>query len=168
MMPILCLSLVLNPLFQEISSMKSKIMIVLFGLWLVILSKPLSAETDLTELVKVVQPAVGTVVAYDVDHNVANIGTGFFINGKGHLITNYHVLVGKFGAEIKTADGSTYPIKSIIAENQATDLIKVLVDIPPGNLAMYYPEANALITGDLDPDSKTPSFKRVAARLERI
>ncbi|MCK5417584.1 MAG: serine protease, partial [Desulfobacterales bacterium] len=78
-----------------------------------------------------VQPSVATVVAYDVDSNVANIGTGFFVNNNGHLITNYHVLVGKFGAEIKTADGSTYPIKSVIAENQATDLIKVLVDIPP-------------------------------------
>ena len=104
---------------------------ILISLWVVILSKPLKAETDLTELVKVVQPSVATVVAYDVDSNVANIGTGFFVNNNGHLITNYHVLVGKFGAEIKTADGSTYPIKSVVAENQATDLIKVLVDIPP-------------------------------------
>lgn len=104
---------------------------ILFSLWVVILSKPLKAETDLTELVKAVQPSVATVVAYDVDSNVANIGTGFFVNNNGHLITNYHVLVGKFGAEIKTADGSTYPIKSVVAENQATDLIKVLVDIPP-------------------------------------
>ena len=111
--------------------MNSRIIMVLISLWVVVLSKPLKAETDLTELVKVVQPSVATVVAYDVDSNVANIGTGFFINNNGHLITNYHVLVGKFGAEIKTADGSTYPIKSVVAENQATDLIKVLVDIPP-------------------------------------
>jgi tetratricopeptide (TPR) repeat protein len=111
--------------------MKSRTIMILFSLWVVILSKPLKAETDLTELVKVVQPSVATVVAYDVDSNVANIGTGFFVNNNGHLITNYHVLVGKFRAEIKTADGSTYPIKSVVAENQATDLIKVLVDIPP-------------------------------------
>jgi tetratricopeptide (TPR) repeat protein len=111
--------------------MKSRIIMILFSLGVVILSKPLKAETDLTELVKVVQPSVATVVAYDVNSNVANIGTGFFVNNSAHLITNYHVLFGKFGAEIKTADGSTYPIKSVIAENQATDLIKVLVDIPP-------------------------------------
>lgn len=111
--------------------MKSKIIVILFGLWVVFLSEPVTAETDLTELVKIVQPSVATVVAYDVDQNVANIGTGFFVNRNGYLITNYHVLVGKFNAEIKTADGSTYPIKSVVAENQTTDLIKVRVDIPP-------------------------------------
>ena len=104
---------------------------ILFSLWAIILSGPLKAETDLTKLVKVVQPAVVTVVAYDVDGNVANIGTGFFVNKKCHLITNHHVLIGKFSAVIKLANGSTYQIKTIIAENQATDLIKVLVDIPP-------------------------------------
>jgi tetratricopeptide (TPR) repeat protein len=62
---------------------------------------------------------------------VANIGTGFFVNKYGHLITNHHVLIGKFGAEIRTADGSTYRIRTIVAENQETDLIKVSVDIPP-------------------------------------
>jgi tetratricopeptide (TPR) repeat protein len=89
------------------------------------------AETDLTELVKSIQPAVATVVAYDVNRNVANLGTGFFLNKDGHLITNHHVLVGKFGAEIRTSDGKTYPIKAIISENQGSDLIKVKVDIPP-------------------------------------
>ena len=107
---------------------------ILFSLCVLLLSKPLKAEIDLTELVKIIQPAVATVVAYDVDNNVANIGTGFFVNNKGHLITNYHVLAGKFSAEIKTADSSTYPIKAVIGENQATDLIKVLVDIPPEKL----------------------------------
>ncbi len=111
--------------------MKFKRYLILWVLLTVAVSNPAPAATDLTQLVKVVQPAVATVVAYDVDQNVANIGTGFFVNANGHLITNYHVLDGKFGAEIKTADGSTYPIKSVVAENQMTDLIKVRVDIPP-------------------------------------
>ena len=110
--------------------MKSKIIVILCSLWVVFFAESVKAKTDLTELVKIVQPSVATVVAYDVDQNVANIGTGFFINKYGYLITNYHVLIGKFSAEIKTADGSTYPIKSVVAENQTTDLIKVKVDIP--------------------------------------
>jgi anaerobic selenocysteine-containing dehydrogenase len=43
-----------------------------------------------------------------------------------------------------------------------------LTDIRAGNLAMYYPEANALVPRQLDPRSKTPAFKGVAARLAPI
>ena len=96
------------------------------------------AAEDLTELVKSIQPAVATVVAYDVNNNVANIGTGFFVNKYGHLITNHHVLVGKFSAEIRTADGSTYRVRTVVAESQETDLIKVSVDIPPERVHWLY------------------------------
>ncbi|MGD9636206.1 MAG: FdhF/YdeP family oxidoreductase [Pirellulales bacterium] len=39
--------------------------------------------------------------------------------------------------------------------------------IKPGNAAMYYPEANQLISRTLDPKSKTPAFKCVVVRLEK-
>lgn len=41
-----------------------------------------------------------------------------------------------------------------------------IVDIAPGSLAMYYPEANVLVPGRLDERSKTPAFKCVAAKLK--
>jgi len=88
------------------------------------------AEVNLTDLVKNIQPAVVTVITYDSDNKPLNQGSGFFINHKGHLITNYHVLEGAYQAEIKTQDGKKYPIMSIIAENKAMDLIKVSTDIP--------------------------------------
>lgn len=40
-------------------------------------------------------------------------------------------------------------------------------DIPVGNCAMYYPEANVLIPRVADPLSHTPVFKSVAVRVER-
>jgi anaerobic selenocysteine-containing dehydrogenase len=40
-------------------------------------------------------------------------------------------------------------------------------DIPPGNAAMYYPEANVLVPTDADPESHTPAFKAVAVTLTR-
>jgi molybdopterin-dependent oxidoreductase alpha subunit len=40
-----------------------------------------------------------------------------------------------------------------------------LVDIRPGNLAMYYPEANALVPRRIDEASGTPAFKSVVARI---
>jgi tetratricopeptide (TPR) repeat protein len=110
--------------------MKIKMGMILGVILMVALCSPIAAITDLTELVKIIQPAVATVVVYDVNSNVSNLGTGFFIDKTGILITNHHVLVGKFSAEVRIADGSTYPIKTVIAENQATDLVKVRVDIP--------------------------------------
>jgi molybdopterin-dependent oxidoreductase alpha subunit len=39
-------------------------------------------------------------------------------------------------------------------------------EIRPGNAAMYYPEANVLVSREIDPSSKTPAFKCVIVRLE--
>ncbi|MAT71446.1 MAG: histidine kinase [Planctomycetaceae bacterium] len=39
-------------------------------------------------------------------------------------------------------------------------------DIRPGNAAMYFPEANALVSRRVDPQSKTPAFKCVVVTIE--
>lgn len=41
------------------------------------------------------------------------------------------------------------------------------LDIRPGNAAMYYPEANALVPRHADPESRTPAFKSVPVRITR-
>jgi molybdopterin-dependent oxidoreductase alpha subunit len=40
--------------------------------------------------------------------------------------------------------------------------------LPPGNVAMYYPEANVLIPRRIDPDSATPVFKSTAVAIRPI
>ncbi len=57
----------------------------------------------------------------------------------------------------------------VIVETDAgrLEVAAALVDIRPGSLAMYYPEANALVPRRLDGRSKTPAFKSVAARVTR-
>jgi anaerobic selenocysteine-containing dehydrogenase len=55
----------------------------------------------------------------------------------------------------------------VVVEND-TGRMRALVRfalLPPGNLAMYYPEANVLIPRRIDPASATPVFKSVAARI---
>jgi tetratricopeptide (TPR) repeat protein len=94
-----------------------------------------AAETALVRLVKKIQPAVATVIAYDLDRNISNIGTGFFINAQGDLITNFHVLAGTYQADVRTATGRSYRVKAVLAENKAADLLKLRVDIPPAELA---------------------------------
>jgi predicted molibdopterin-dependent oxidoreductase YjgC len=38
--------------------------------------------------------------------------------------------------------------------------------IKAGNVLMYYPEANVLVTRAVDPASRTPAFKNVAVTVE--
>jgi tetratricopeptide (TPR) repeat protein len=85
-------------------------------------------------MVKKIQPAVVTVVAYNVNREVSNLGSGFFIDKKGYLITNYHVLKDSYAADVKTYDGKKYPIELVVAENKSSDLIKVWVNIPESSV----------------------------------
>ena len=110
--------------------MNQKLKLILVCLFLIAISTQAIAATKLTRLVEKIQPALVTVVVYDINKVVANIGTGFFVDKTGYLVTNYHVLVGKYSAEVRTSDGNTYPIKLMVAENKSADLVKVWVDIP--------------------------------------
>ncbi|UCH22170.1 MAG: tetratricopeptide repeat protein [Deltaproteobacteria bacterium] len=115
--------------------MEKKFMNMFFKIFLTgglvfFLMTPESAAINLSRLVKKVQPAVVTILTFDLENNPSGIGSGFFIDKQGHLITNYHVLKGSYSAVIRTYKGSKYPITAILAENEETDLIKVLVDIP--------------------------------------
>ena len=46
------------------------------------------------------------------------------------------------------------------------DVVVAEVNIRPGNVAMYYPEANVLVDRALDPESLTPAFKSVSVAIE--
>lgn len=88
-----------------------------------------SSPENLISLVRKVQPAVVTVITYDINRQVVDLGSGFFVDAQGHLITNYHVLKGAYAADVKLNDGSSYRIDLIVAENEAADLIEARVDI---------------------------------------
>lgn len=57
----------------------------------------------------------------------------------------------------------------VTVRTSAGALSNVLVrelDIRPGNVAMYYPEANVLVPRSCDPASRTPAFKSVPVEIE--
>jgi molybdopterin-dependent oxidoreductase alpha subunit len=61
------------------------------------------------------------------------------------------------------------PDQRVNVSSSAGTLYHILVrpfDITAGCAAMYYPEANVLVTRAVDPRSKTPSFKSVIVTLE--
>lgn len=45
--------------------------------------------------------------------------------------------------------------------------VQAFEEIRPGNAAMYYPEANVLVSRQVDPASKTPAFKGVVVQVVR-
>ncbi len=104
---------------------------ILLGLVLAfILATPASEAISLGRLVKKIQPAVVTILTYDFENKLIGVGSGFFVDKQGHLVTNYHVLKGAYSAVVRTYKGRKYPIISILAEDEDVDLIKVSVDMP--------------------------------------
>jgi hypothetical protein len=79
-------------------------------------------------MVKRISPAV--VVVETQRGNKKGLGTGFFINAQGHMVTNYHVVAGADKATVKTQEGRRYPVKRVVAENREADLVLITADIP--------------------------------------
>jgi molybdopterin-dependent oxidoreductase alpha subunit len=72
--------------------------------------------------------------------------------------------------------GSSDAARLGLAENEAVTVesscgrmrvVVAIVDIPPGNAAMYFPEANLLVPRRIDPASGTPAFKSIAVRIAK-
>ncbi len=58
----------------------------------------------------------------------AGIGSGFFINHQGYVVTNKHVVAQAERAEIKTIRGSVFRVNQIILEDADADLVIVSTD----------------------------------------
>lgn len=84
----------------------------------------------LSGMIVPIQESVVMVAAFDAEGGMSKIGSGFFIDRDGTLVTNHHVLDGAFKAEIKTSGGERFPVQAVLGRNRAADLIKVRVAIP--------------------------------------
>lgn len=115
---------------------------VLALLSLVVLTRQAAAQEDLPQLIEKIRRAVVTVIIYDGADRVRGMGSGFFINEAGHLITNFHVLAQASRAEVKTHDGRVYPVKMALAEDPQADLIRVVADLPPGESCPFLQISN--------------------------
>ncbi|HEY0592048.1 MAG TPA: FdhF/YdeP family oxidoreductase [Thermoanaerobaculia bacterium] len=83
---------------------------------------------------------------------------------RGNVHRDVVMIAAPDAAALGVGEGDRVTVRS---EAGAMTARVAIADIRAGNLAMYYPEANALVPRRLDPRSKTPAFKSVAVRLER-
>lgn len=85
-------------------------------------NRKLSAE----EIYDLIAPS--TVEINAIGDTFESTGTGSFIDNKGTVITNYHVIESCHTINIKTQDGSTYKVKSILGFDKDRDLAIIKSD----------------------------------------
>jgi tetratricopeptide (TPR) repeat protein len=106
---------------------------IIFGFALLFSMVPSSSgmeQEGLPALVKRVESSIVAILTYNEEGKILGQGSGFFVNARGDVVTNYHVLHGAVRAEIRTTDEKEYSVKLVLAEDREGDLIQVSVDIP--------------------------------------
>ena len=100
--------------------MRRFIIIVFIGL---LYSTLVHAELSTSQIAKKYLPSVVTIIALDNNGQPLALGSGFFINNNGHIVTNHHVLESSTEALVKNATGSTGKIIEIIKDDPDVDLV---------------------------------------------
>lgn len=101
-----------------------------FFLFFILTVSSAPGQENLPVLIKKVAPSIVVIVTYDQEGKILGQGSGFFINTKGDVVTNSHVLQEANRAVVRTNDGKEYPVEKIMAEDKAGDLIQVSANIP--------------------------------------
>lgn len=86
-------------------------------------TEPGPRELSSTEIAQLAGPATVTV------HADSSLGTGFFIDDKGTLVTCYHVIDGATELSVELSDGGIYRVNSIIDFSELYDIAVLEVSI---------------------------------------
>ena len=107
-------------------------------LWIIFLLcltlAPSLAQENLSTIAKRIEPSVVVVLAYNKEGQTLNQERGFFVSQNGDLITDRRVLEGADHAEVRTTNGSLYPVRKVLAEDRELNLIRIWVEIPTGTV----------------------------------
>ncbi len=79
------------------------------------------------ELVKRTSNAVVQIVTSD-ETGEQKLGSGFVVSQDGKIVTNFHVIEGANSAIVKLTNGSSLPVKGILAQDADKDLVILKVN----------------------------------------
>lgn len=80
------------------------------------------AEIRVSEIAKKNTRSVPSVIVLDENSQPLRLGSAFFIDSNGLIVTNHHVLAGGKKVVIKTSDGHTGEVVEIINDDPKLDL----------------------------------------------
>lgn len=86
-----------------------------------------NAQLSFPDLVKQTEKSVVTILTLDASGNPLMRGTGFLINDKGVILSNYHIFDQARRAKITMFDGTEFDLDSIILCSKEYDIIKFTV-----------------------------------------
>jgi V8-like Glu-specific endopeptidase len=104
--------------------------------------------SDLPSLIKFVGPSVVSIYGLDESKKRGKLGTGFVIDDKGTVITNYHVIRNIVQGIVRTKNDQEYFIKGVLAVSQAHDLAMLAIDIPEYSIKPLKLSRNSVQEGE--------------------
>jgi hypothetical protein len=88
--------------------------------------------------------AVVLVMIYDYKGNFVGHGSGFIIDNKGTVVTNYHVVKGAFSLKVRVDNNGVktdYDVENILSGDQSKDLAKISLKNPYATVFPFLPLA---------------------------
>jgi len=90
--------------------------------------KTTSPNLSSEEVYKKIAPAVVEIVVYDSSGEELGLGSGFFIDEKGSIVTNYHVIEGAATARVTSDLGRIIDVDTALAFDEVKDLAVLKTD----------------------------------------
>lgn len=112
---------------------------------------PETSGNIITQIYNMAKPSIVTITAVTPDNSQSgpeeDVGTGFFIDEKGDIATNNHVVNGQSKVTI-TWNGRTYT-GSVVGTDALDDLALIHVDVAGATPALTLGSAGSLVPGQL-------------------
>ncbi|MCR5090520.1 MAG: trypsin-like peptidase domain-containing protein [Oscillospiraceae bacterium] len=103
-------------------------------------------QLSASEIYEKISPAVVEIQAHGQTDDDLMIGSGFFVDQQGTLVTNYHVIEGAVSADVTLSDKSSCNVLSVISYDPALDLALLQTDLS-GNACLTISDV-PVSTGD--------------------